>query len=75
MQEQDIYRTKGFVIIPDKAVRLVLQGVGQRFDYFYDRAWQPDEPHRTRLVFIGHSLDQASIRQRVTKKSAISSVI
>jgi cobalamin biosynthesis protein CobW len=65
VQQQEIYRIKGFVAVPNKAMRLVLQGVGQRFDYFYDRPWQTDEPRRTRLVFIGHSLDQASIRQQV----------
>ena len=75
VQEQDIYRIKGFVAVPNKAMRLVLQGVGQRFDTFYDRPWQPDEPHRTRLVFIGHNLDQASIQQRVTGKSVISAAI
>ncbi|MEM6839077.1 MAG: cobalamin biosynthesis protein CobW [Cyanobacteria bacterium P01_C01_bin.120] len=65
VQQQEIYRIKGFVAVPNKAMRLVLQGVGQRFDHFYDRPWQTDEPRHTRLVFIGHGLDQASIRQQV----------
>lgn len=46
-------------------MRLVLQGVGQRFDHFYDRPWQPDEPRRTRLVFIGHGLERTSIQQQI----------
>ncbi|MEL7522763.1 MAG: GTP-binding protein, partial [Cyanobacteria bacterium J06553_1] len=75
VQEQDIYRIKGFVVVPNKAMRLVLQGVGQRFDTFYDRPWQVNEPRNTRLVFIGHNLDQASIQQRVAGKSVISSAI
>jgi cobalamin biosynthesis protein CobW len=58
---QDIYRIKGFVSVPNKPMRLVLQGVGQRFDSFYDRPWQLDEPRQTRLVFIGHGLDQSAI--------------
>jgi len=44
--------------------------VGQRFDRFYDRPWRPDEPRRTRLVFIGHGLEQATNRQRVAADSA-----
>ncbi|MEO0375678.1 MAG: cobalamin biosynthesis protein CobW [Cyanobacteria bacterium P01_A01_bin.17] len=74
VQKQDIYRIKGFVAVPNKAMRLVLQGVGQRFDYFYDRPWQPNEPRQTRLVFIGHNLDQASIQQSIAEDSAIAYV-
>lgn len=65
VQQQEIYRIKGFVAVPNKAMRLVLQGVGQRFDSFYDRPWRPEEPHQTRLVLIGRSLDHAQIEQAV----------
>ena len=61
VQEQEIYRVKGFVAVPKKAMRLVLQGVGQRFDSFYDRPWRADEPRHTRLVIIGRELDQAQV--------------
>lgn len=61
VQQQEIYRIKGFVSVPNKPMRLVLQGVGDRFDYFYDRPWQPAEPRQTRLVLIGQSLDQDQI--------------
>ena len=63
VQQQEIYRIKGFVAVPNKAMRLVLQGVGQRFDHFYDRPWQAAEPRHTRLVFIGHNLDATQIAQ------------
>ncbi|NJL49621.1 MAG: cobalamin biosynthesis protein CobW, partial [Leptolyngbyaceae cyanobacterium SM2_5_2] len=66
VQQQEIYRIKGFVAVPQKAMRLVLQGVGQRFDQFYDRPWHPDEPAKTRLVFIGHSLQADSLIQAIT---------
>ena len=66
VQQQEIYRIKGFVAVPNKAMRLVLQGVGQRFDHFYDRPWQPSELRQTRLVFIGHELDGEQITQAVT---------
>lgn len=62
VQQQEIYRIKGFVAVPNKAMRLVLQGVGNRFDHFYDRPWQPTEPRQTRLVLIGQALDEAGIR-------------
>lgn len=65
VQEQEIYRIKGFVAVPNKAMRLVLQGVGNRFDYFYDRSWQSNEPRQTRLVFIGRELDRVSIESVV----------
>ncbi|MBD3882809.1 cobalamin biosynthesis protein CobW [Phormidium tenue FACHB-886] len=61
VQQQDIYRVKGFVAVPNKPMRLVVQGVGDRFDYFYDRPWQPAEPRQTKLVLIGQGLDQAKI--------------
>lgn len=56
VQQHEIYRIKGFVAVPGKAMRLVIQGVGDRFDYFYDRAWQADEPRQTQLVLIGEQL-------------------
>ena len=61
VQQEEIYRVKGFVTVPNKPMRLVMQGVGQRFDYFYDRPWQPSEPRQTRLVFIGRDLNQERI--------------
>lgn len=64
-QEQDIYRIKGFVVVPNKSMRLVLQGVGTRFEQFYDRPWQLDEPKQTRLVFIGRDLNSSKIEEQL----------
>ncbi|ELS05336.1 cobalamin biosynthesis protein CobW [Xenococcus sp. PCC 7305] len=61
VQEEEIYRIKGFVSVPDKSMRLVLQGVGNRFDTFYDRLWSTEETRQTRLVFIGRNLTDESI--------------
>ena len=61
VREQEIYRIKGFVNVPDKPMRMVLQGVGNRFDSFYDRLWSTEEPRQTRLVFIGRQLNQTQI--------------
>jgi cobalamin biosynthesis protein CobW len=65
VQQQEIYRIKGFVAVPQKAMRLVLQGVGDRFDYFYDRPWQGQEPRLTRLVIIGQQLDQNQLQTAI----------
>ncbi|MDY7015138.1 MAG: cobalamin biosynthesis protein CobW [Cyanobacteriota bacterium] len=65
VQQQEIYRIKGFVAVPNKAMRLVLQGVGQRFDRFYDRPWQATEPRKTQLVFIGQELDAETIARAI----------
>jgi cobalamin biosynthesis protein CobW len=65
VQQQEIYRIKGFVAVPNKAMRLVLQGVGQRFDSFYDRPWRPEETRQTRLVLIGRNLDRTRIEQQI----------
>jgi cobalamin biosynthesis protein CobW len=62
VQQQEIYRVKGFVSVPNKAMRLVLQGVGDRFDYFYDRPWKPDEMPQTKLVVIGRSLNPEQVK-------------
>jgi cobalamin biosynthesis protein CobW len=61
VQKQEIYRIKGFVQVPGKPMRMVLQGVGDRFDSFYDRPWKSDELRQTKLVFIGRSLNQEDI--------------
>jgi cobalamin biosynthesis protein CobW len=61
MTQQEIYRIKGFVNVANKPMRMVLQGVGDRIETFYDRPWKPTETRETRLVFIGRSLNQAQI--------------
>ena len=60
-ESQDVFRIKGFVNVPGKPMRLVVQGVGSRFDYFFDRPWRPDELRQTKLVFIGNEVDRAQI--------------
>ncbi len=65
VQRHEIYRVKGFVALPGTAMRLVVQGVGQRFDSYFDRAWRADEPRASRLVLIGDHLDAAALRSEV----------
>jgi cobalamin biosynthesis protein CobW len=65
VQQQEIFRVKGFVAVPDKSMRLVMQGVGNRFEQFYDRPWKPEEARLTRLVFIGKDLKSSDIESQL----------
>ncbi|UOM33810.1 cobalamin biosynthesis protein CobW [Acuticoccus sp. I52.16.1] len=61
----DILRLKGFVDVPGKPMRLVVQGVGRRISTGYDRLWQPGE-RATRLVVIAQSgVDEGAIRAQI----------
>ncbi len=58
----DIFRIKGFVDIPGKARRLVVQGVGTRFQHYFDRDWRDGERRSSELVVIGRAgMDRAAI--------------
>jgi cobalamin biosynthesis protein CobW len=58
----DILRLKGFLDVPGKEFRHVVQGVGARLQQYFDRPWGRDEPRLTRLVVIGRKgLDRAAI--------------
>jgi cobalamin biosynthesis protein CobW len=58
----DIFRIKGFIDVPGKARRLVLQGVGVRFQSYFDRNWRTSEKRRSELVVIGRAgVDRAAI--------------
>jgi len=58
----DVLRVKGYAAIGGKPMRLLLQGVGQRVDTRYERAWHPDENRVGRLVVIGQKgLDREAI--------------
>lgn len=61
VQEWEIYRIKGFADVAGKPMRLVVQGVGPRFETFFDRPWRPDEVRSTQLVIIGRDLDRSAI--------------
>jgi len=49
----DILRIKGFVNVPGKPMRHVIQAVGPRIERYFDRPWQEGEPRRSELVVIG----------------------
>jgi cobalamin biosynthesis protein CobW len=48
----DVLRMKGFLEVTGKPMRLLVQGVGQRFRQQFDRPWAQGEARRGRLVVI-----------------------
>ncbi|MBX4145182.1 GTP-binding protein, partial [Ralstonia pickettii] len=58
-----IYRAKGFAALPGAPMRLVIQGVGRRFDSYFDRRWQDGETRASRFVLIGEDLDAAALQR------------
>ena len=51
--KHDVLRMKGFISVENKPMRLLVQGVGSRFQQQYDRTWKTQEERSSRLVIIG----------------------
>jgi len=51
-EQFDVLRMKGFIEVSGKPMRLLVQGVGQRFRHQFDRPWAAED-RRSRLVVIG----------------------
>jgi len=58
-EAHEIYRIKGFLDIPGKPMRMVIQGVGKRFETYFDRPWKPDEARQSYVVVIGKHVQAA----------------
>ena len=62
IRAHDILRVKGFVAVPGRDRRQIVQAVGQRVQHYFDREWDPGEARATRLVVIGKKgLDRAAV--------------
>lgn len=62
-EDHDVLRIKGFVSVEGKPLRLLVQGVGARFEKSFDRPWAADEAREGRLVVIGEKgLDAQAVR-------------
>ncbi len=60
--DHDVLRTKGFLDIADKPMRLLVQGVGTRFRHHFDTVWPQGAVRSGNLVFIGEKgLDRAAL--------------
>jgi cobalamin biosynthesis protein CobW len=53
IRRHGVLRLKGFVDLPGRERRLVVQAVGDRLQHYFDRPWHRDERRATRLVVIG----------------------
>ena len=53
IEAHDILRIKGFIDVPGKRRRHVIQAVGARVERYFDRDWNADEARESRLVVIG----------------------
>ena len=61
-KKHDILRLKGFLNVPGKEMRHVVQGVGPRIHGYFDRMWKSGEVRRSQLVVIGQTgLDRSAI--------------
>jgi cobalamin biosynthesis protein CobW len=62
----DILRVKGFLAVPGKAFRQVVQAVGPRIEHYFDRPWRDDEVRASRLVVIGRKgIDRTAIKAAI----------
>jgi len=62
-----VLRMKGFIEVSGKPMRLLVQGVGQRFRQQFDKPWALGDARRGRLVVIGEKgLDRDAIIASLT---------
>ncbi|TMJ60265.1 MAG: cobalamin biosynthesis protein CobW [Alphaproteobacteria bacterium] len=70
IRAHDVLRVKGFVDVPGRDRRQVVQAVGDRVQQHFDRLWLPGETRATRLVVIGkRGLDRTAIAAGLTAAS------
>lgn len=75
VNRHEVYRVKGFVALAGAAMRLVVQGVGTRFDSYFDRAFRDDETRQSRLVLIGMNLDAAVLQAELERDLLVTPLI
>jgi cobalamin biosynthesis protein CobW len=62
IRAHDILRVKGFIAVPGRDRRQIVQAVGDRVQHYFDRPWDAGEERATRLVVIGKKgLDRAAV--------------
>src|SRR5215211_1601845 len=64
IRAHDVLRVKGFLDVPGRDRRQVLQAVGARIEQHFDRPWLAGEARATRLVVIGRKgIDRAAVER------------
>lgn len=69
---QNILRIKGYAAVQGKPMRLLVQAVGARVRYQFDRPWHPNEARQGRLVVIAEhdDVNVAAIRDALLHPAA-----
>jgi len=66
IREHHILRLKGFMAVAGKSMRLGIQAVGSRIDFYFDRPWREGEARASNLVVIGEAgLDSRQIQSAI----------
>jgi len=66
IRDHHILRLKGFMDVAGKSMRLVIQTVGSRIDFYFDRPWREGEARLSHLVVIGEAgLDSGQIQTAI----------
>ncbi|MFB6307462.1 MAG: cobalamin biosynthesis protein CobW [Flavobacteriales bacterium] len=68
VDKHEIYRIKGYVNIPDKPMRLLVQGVGERFETYFDKKWEENEERKTNLVIIGRYIENLELSKEIVEE-------
>lgn len=71
IEQHEIYRIKGFINVEDKPMRMVLQGVSNRFEHYFDRKWKDGETRKTSLVIIGDELAKKNLQSIINEQLSI----
>jgi G3E family GTPase len=61
VRHDDLYRLKGVLHILGRDERFVLHGIHADIHGCFERPWAAEEPRRSMLVVIGHSLNEAEL--------------
>lgn len=75
IQNFEIYRIKGFINIENKPMRMVLQGVSNRFESYFDRKWKDGEVRATRLVIIGDDIVEKNLDKLINEQLSVANVL
>ena len=63
-EAHDVLRVKGFAAVSGKPMRLLIQAVGPRVNYYFDRPWGDAEDRQGKVVVIGlKGLDRDAVAE------------
>jgi cobalamin biosynthesis protein CobW len=71
IEQHEVYRIKGFINVENKPMRMVLQGVSNRFEHYFDRKWKDGETRKTSLVIIGDELAKKNLQSIINEQLSI----